>query len=653
MKTISIAFTSLALAAVFCSCGKMDIDNPPSPVDGNGSCPPVFTVSINREIETKVGMTPAGDVFKLHWEDTDTIAIHSTLGNVEAWSEYVAVPDESVPSFATLRFVGGDEPVEGATAYDAYYPSSIVTENGTLSLPEKYGFVPGGADVLPMYAESSTTSFSFRNLCSLLRFTVSTEDTDVRIVNASLSRSSSGSLCGPCEITGTDEEPVLAPLSTGKTDVGMTVPDIDISEESLSVIFPLFPGDYAGEELALHLKTQSGAVRDLILRKKFTAERGTVHSFDLDVDFWEPIGSGTYRDSYVLGPVYQYDTDFEQFVGSDCDFRVSSVYAPGQYIYLSIDPETDVVSYPDFYTYYSSSYEEDVMAYHPSRFVSMASDPSYWMKNIVLSYQVNGLPGIVQLAPYYYMSGLGGWDKTQNDDIIRLAFPGAKLVNEYYNIFISSIDTDENGTAYVILRTSLGNDIKAIASFTPLSGTGNEVEMEGECDEYVTFVLGKNLPAGQYEINVIVKNKNTNETLDDFSLPFNYTDLVNFEVVCSGEYDFGSAFFRGYSDDVVIYRSKTDDTRYVLKNPELSAPIAFTLNEDNSICVDIDQFIYNDSNYGHILVGEWYKCCGSDIPEDSSYYDPETGIYHFHLMYYCQNGQFGDCWEFLTPYQQG
>lgn len=65
---------------------------------------------------------------------------------------------------------------------------------------------------------------------------------------------------------------------------------------------------------------------------------------------------------------------------------------------------------------------------HPAAFKSLRSEDK-WTFNRVLSYQDNGLPAQIQWAPYYYIDGLGGFNKTQADDIITITFPGVVVAD--------------------------------------------------------------------------------------------------------------------------------------------------------------------------------------------------------------------------------
>lgn len=62
---------------------------------------------------------------------------------------------------------------------------------------------------------------------------------------------------------------------------------------------------------------------------------------------------------------------------------------------------------------------------HPSEFQSLNNVES-WQKNYVMTWQENGLPGKIQLAPMFYLEGLGGLNYTQDNGVFYLYFPGYK-----------------------------------------------------------------------------------------------------------------------------------------------------------------------------------------------------------------------------------
>lgn len=86
----------------------------------------------------------------------------------------------------------------------------------------------------------------------------------------------------------------------------------------------------------------------------------------------------------------------------------------------------DMVYFSPFNTGISVQYEGNYLSYYHPANISIFESQDDWLKNKVLSWQDNGLPGKVQLAPLplaesgYYM------DYTQNDGMVLIYFPGYK-----------------------------------------------------------------------------------------------------------------------------------------------------------------------------------------------------------------------------------
>lgn len=94
--------------------------------------------------------------------------------------------------------------------------------------------------------------------------------------------------------------------------------------------------------------------------------------------------------------------------------------------------------------YYHSTYGAYVEIFHPSDLYASPTQDMY-EHSYVKSYQeepvmVGGksvvLPGQIQLAPYYYMVGVGGWNNTSDDDIVLINFPG------FVPTYVASLEED-------------------------------------------------------------------------------------------------------------------------------------------------------------------------------------------------------------------
>lgn len=147
---------------------------------------------------------------------------------------------------------------------------------------------------------------------------------------------------------------------------------------------------------------------------------------------WTKLGVGQYIDNW-LG----YSSEVEIYKAEGFDrYRVMAPYAA----YLAseqavadwgadwLDPTKTVaqldVWIEDGLAFYEDypigiNYEADkaqpIYVCHPSGWSSM-QDPSFWAHNMMGD-------GYIQIAPYYYIDGLGGWNYTQKDGVIYIVLP--------------------------------------------------------------------------------------------------------------------------------------------------------------------------------------------------------------------------------------
>ena len=146
---------------------------------------------------------------------------------------------------------------------------------------------------------------------------------------------------------------------------------------------------------------------------------------------WISLGTGKFIDDFILGeeydveilqaegfPIYRIMNPYTQGLADALaagDLAPEKVGKPASYIEISVD-EDGLVYYDYFATGYLYSGTDMVYALHPSE---AYEDPAMWQHNCEIE------EGVFQLAPYYYMFGLGGWDYTQEDGIIVITLPSA------------------------------------------------------------------------------------------------------------------------------------------------------------------------------------------------------------------------------------
>ena len=97
---------------------------------------------------------------------------------------------------------------------------------------------------------------------------------------------------------------------------------------------------------------------------------------------------------------------------------------------------------------------------HPAGFKSYSADESKWAGSKVVLFQDNGIPAVVEIAPFYYISGLGGWDLTQNPANITIIFPGYEPKDYAVEANYAGLFTESDGTVYGEASVTLGADLE-------------------------------------------------------------------------------------------------------------------------------------------------------------------------------------------------
>ena len=99
---------------------------------------------------------------------------------------------------------------------------------------------------------------------------------------------------------------------------------------------------------------------------------------------------------------------------------------------------------------------------HPS-FLASYQDESLWGHSRVTQYQEDGTPGIVQLAPFYFMDNgdgtLSGWDNSQVDGMVTIVFPGFVITDFSATVAYTGRYYALDGTCYATGNVTLGADV--------------------------------------------------------------------------------------------------------------------------------------------------------------------------------------------------
>lgn len=225
----------------------------------------------------------------------------------------------------------------------------------------------------------------------------------------------SGTLSGSVSITATLADKNKTPLA------GCTVSDYSFEDgEAMSTVTVNVNPLAIGIELNVTLN-----IADDNIAVGGTNKATLVVSKDYN---WQLLGKGTYTDNWSSGVTY--DVDIYKAEGFD-RYRVMDPYTESlknddgewdNWVSLgTVTPHVTFWTTTDKLVSFSPfsmglNYEADtaqpIFAYPPSAFQGLPLTFNKWIDNKT-----------VQLAPYYYVDGLGGWNNTNADGVIVITLP--------------------------------------------------------------------------------------------------------------------------------------------------------------------------------------------------------------------------------------
>ena len=314
-----------------------------------------------------------------------------------------------------------------------------------------------------------------------------------------------------------------------------TVLTLDPSEPTIDTVFvartntegaitvPYLFNDESQVFKASELKFEDGQTESYIVLKFDSAQVGVTYTcsiilddpdyasqytsnaiaIDISVtrDKWNSLGVGSYSDIFMFDNVYpveilQNDKDRTRFrimhpydgamaagdgysaasLGVPCDYIPLKLLKPGNTLGGVSVTESDLVYFEESSTgYYHGTYGQTIMINHPAEFSSLRKEEA-WLWNKVLQYQDNGLPAGIQLAPYYYMNGVGGWNYTTADGMVTIIFPGAVLTDYTLTLKADYADAGEQDVAFVF-----GADV-AFAKYATYDGALNATQVDAKVE---------------------------------------------------------------------------------------------------------------------------------------------------------------------------
>lgn len=113
---------------------------------------------------------------------------------------------------------------------------------------------------------------------------------------------------------------------------------------------------------------------------------------------------------------------------------------------------------------YNSSYSAYIYLDHPYEFGSLQSEEA-WSHNRVISYQDEGklipdtLPAQIQLAPMYYMYGVGAYNYSTADGVFVITFPGVVISDFSTEVEYTGLFNKKDGSIEAMADVTLGEDV--------------------------------------------------------------------------------------------------------------------------------------------------------------------------------------------------
>ena len=146
------------------------------------------------------------------------------------------------------------------------------------------------------------------------------------------------------------------------------------------------------------------------------------------------------------------------------------VLKKGDKVFDNVADKDDLVFFDVFHTgIINSTYNAELLFVHPGSLSSFTV--SDWYYNKVIQVKEDGSPAVIQLAPYIFMNGIGGWSFIDQDEAIILVLPGCQLVN--YSMEIEA-GYSENGVLPV--KFELGADVAKV-KYAIYPGTLNSAQV--------------------------------------------------------------------------------------------------------------------------------------------------------------------------------
>lgn len=423
---------------------------------------------------------------------------------------------------------------------------------------------------------------------------------------------------------------------------------------------------------------------------------------------WNLLGTGVFSDTFWFEDsweveIYQRDDDNSYFRimhpfdvwaddldGNQSEYLELHVTKAGDQINGITMSEAGIVDWSRICTgYFHSTYEADVWALHPQNFTS-ASVNTYdvYQYNRVVAYLEDGkTPGKIQLAPYWYMFGVGGWNYT-TEPTIFITFPG--YVEEYtatpedYDwdaLFTGDFVSEQLGTSTSGVTLYQGKRKAEVEEANPgcydrfetLYGTTYMIESpyaEGKnlyfcvrdgkvlvpsgyesqdlgfkavgVDVYGKITAGESSYTEGVEVALGITFQNQAGTIE-YGTAIERLQHVTWTAVGTGTYTYTTIDYTGQygglwegTQEATLYACDQNASRFKIApwaDQQGEAGLVFTVDADDNIVVDGVETGMVDEEYGMVYATDLITYDAANI---ASYL--KDGVYYFALAYHDSEG---------------
>lgn len=255
-------FILAALTAITLTACRQELDP-----EVNKPEPPAVFMATTESSATKTALSKNGDNYDVLWQNEDQITI------MDAASHAGVYQTSSTTTQGSFSYVSGT----AATTpdYMAWYPATLY-DAGTPTLPATQEYTEGNIKNSPMYAESSTESLSFKNICGIIRLNVSTTQSGkkVRRIILSATQGMSGAITNAASLASDSYIAAVSGTEGITLDCGES--GVAIGTEATAFHFAVPANSYTGLKITVITTDGRFQIRTLKSDKSIVVERSRI-----------------------------------------------------------------------------------------------------------------------------------------------------------------------------------------------------------------------------------------------------------------------------------------------------------------------------------------------------------------------------------------